>query len=120
MARAKQYFTFQNQQVLNDDGNSLLIERITEQFVDDFDIIAIEIVGTATSGETFFEVQVTPNGNFYPIAGVRISDYSISTNSTGVNETWTFDVAAYYSFRTRVANILGGYLTVVGKASKYI
>lgn len=84
----------------------------------DSDSLAIEISGTATSGTTYFEIKVTPDGEYYPIAGARTSDYEISTYTNGINEAWSFEIGPYYSIRCRVENIVGGYITIKSKISK--
>ena len=122
MARPRLYYTFQDQATSDSDGNELLVERFLSPFdiVDDCDVITIEISGTAVSGTTHFELKVTPDGDYYPIAGIRPNDYFISAVSTGINEVWWFDIGAFYSFRCRVSDVSGGNITIKGKISKYI
>jgi len=122
MARPRLYYTFQDRITSPSIGNELLVERLLPPFdtVDDCDVITIEISGNATSGTTNFELKVTPDGEYYPVAGIRPSDYFISSVSTSVNEVWWFDIGAFYSFRCRVSEVTGGEITIKGKISKYI
>lgn len=120
MARTTSYFTFQNQAITDGNGNEFIVERELSNFaLLDSDIMVIEIVGTATSGTTYFELKVTPDGDFFPIAGVRTSDYKLATSTTSINEAWQFEIGPYYSVRCRVSDVTGGYLTVKSKISKY-
>lgn len=119
MARTRDYFVFQDQATLNNDGNEWIVEQeLSNLAVLSSDTIVIDINGTATSGTTYFELKVTPDGDYYPTAGVRTSDFKLATNTTGINEAWMFDVSSYYSFRCRVNDVSGGYITIKSRITK--
>lgn len=119
MSRTTSYFTFHDQSVISGNGNEFIVEKeISNLAVIDSDIMIVEITGTATSGTTYFEIKVTPDGSFFPIAGVRTSDYKLATSTTGTNEVWQFEIAPYYSVRCRVSDVSGGYITIKSRISK--
>lgn len=77
--------------------------------------ITVEITGTSTSRTIAFEGKST-SGTWYPIMGVRLSDFAMATQTTGKGEIWQFDVTGLDSFRSRLASVAGGNVTVKGKA----
>lgn len=83
--------------------------------VNAFKTITIEISGTSTSRTINFEA-CSVSGAYYPITGVKLLDYSMATSTTGNNEVWQFDITGMENFRTNVTSIVGGSVTVKGKA----
>jgi hypothetical protein len=78
------------------------------------DIVTLEITGTATSGTVIFE-GLMPSGTYYPVRGIRLSDYSIATQSVAVGELWEIDVTNFVAIRARISAVAGGYITVNSK-----
>jgi hypothetical protein len=83
--------------------------------VGSFKTLNIKIVGTSTSRTVAFEVAGF-DGVYEPLQGMKTSDFSMATQTTGNNESWQFDVTGFVSFRARIVNIAGGYVTVKGRA----
>lgn len=77
--------------------------------------LTIEITGTSTSQNINFEAS-SISGTYYPIQGVRLSDYSMATSTTGINEVWTFDITGLQNFRANLTSVSGGNVTIQGKA----
>jgi hypothetical protein len=77
--------------------------------------LTIEITGTSTGRTISFEGS-SVSGAYYPIQGVRLSDLSFGTSTTGNNEVWTFDITGLTNFRTNITSVAGGNVTVNGKA----
>jgi len=77
--------------------------------------LTLEITGTATSSTIVFEAA-SVSGAFYAIQGVKTSDFSMATQTTGKNEVWSFDVTGQVTFRARVSAVAGGNVSVKGKA----
>jgi len=120
MARTVKYFVFHDKTTTISNGEEWVTEQeISDIWVQDSDIISVEITGTATASTVNFEVKVTPDGDYFPVAGIRINDYLLSTVTTGKNEVWMFEPSSYYALRFRVSSISGGNLTIKSKISKY-
>lgn len=119
MARARGYFVFQDQATSSANGREWVVEQeLSNLAVFDSDVIVVDISGTATGSTVYFEVKVTPDSDYRAIAGVRSSDFKLGTSTTGINEIWMFDIGSYYSFRCRVVDPTGGYITIKSKISK--
>lgn len=73
------------------------------------------ISGTSTSRTIIFEVSNAQDGVFSLIQGVRLSDLSMATQTTNLNEIWQLDGLAGLWFRARVSTISGGNLTIKGR-----
>lgn len=71
--------------------------------------VTVELTTTTTSSQTTAFEGSSTSGAFYPIQGLRLSDYVIATQSTGLNELWQFDVTGLVSFRTRISALVGIY-----------
>lgn len=74
----------------------------------------LEISGTSTSRTILFECQ-SVGGAWYPIQGVRLSDLSMATQTTGKDEVWQFDITGLAAFRARITAIAGGNISVKGR-----
>ena len=77
--------------------------------------LTLEITGTSTSRTIVFEAA-SVSGAFYSIQGVKTSDFSMATQTTGKDEVWSFDVTGQVTFRARVSTVAGGNVSVKGKA----
>lgn len=77
--------------------------------------LTLEVTGTATSSTIMFEAA-SVGGAFYPIQGVKTSNFDMQSQTTGKNEVWSFDVTGQVTFRARVSAIAGGNVSVKGKA----
>jgi len=89
----------------------------TAIYMDGNDIFKItEISGTSISRTIVFEVCGTENGTYSTIGGVRVSDYSLSTQATANNEIWVIESLKGLWFRTRISAVSGGNVTIKGKA----
>lgn len=77
--------------------------------------LTLEITGTSTSRTIAFE-GASVSGTYYPIQGIKLTDLSMDTQTTGTGEVWTFEVTGLVSFRARILAIAGGNVTVKGKA----
>lgn len=99
--------TFQNAAVSAANGTALTVAA--------YKTLTIEISGTSTSRTIVFEGQ-GPSGTYYPIQGVKSSDLSMDTQTTGNGEIWSFEITGLTSFRARISGVSGGNVTVKGKA----
>jgi hypothetical protein len=77
--------------------------------------ITVEINGTATSSTVIFEGKGW-SGNWYLIQGVNLSTLDMATQTTSKGQIWQFDLTGLVGIRMRVSNIVGGNLSVVGRA----
>lgn len=78
------------------------------------DNCTIFITGTSTSRTIQFE-GIDNEGNVFPIQGVRLSDYTKATLTTGTNEAWTIDISNVVGFQVHITTIAGGTVRVTGK-----
>jgi hypothetical protein len=77
--------------------------------------LTIEISGTSTSRTIAF-IGRGPSGEDRYIAGVKLSDLSVATGSTGAGELWQFDITGLTSVLMKVPAVAGGNVTVKGRA----
>lgn len=77
--------------------------------------LTIEITGTATTRNITFEGS-SISGAYYSIQGVKLTDLSFGTSTTGINEVWSFDVTGLSTFRANLTTVVGGTVSVKGKA----
>lgn len=78
-------------------------------------VLTLRISGTSTSRTIAFEISMDGT-NWEPTTGVKFSDMSFAAQTTGNNETWSFEVPGVKSFRARVVAVAGGNVTVSGTA----
>jgi hypothetical protein len=99
---------FQNSVSLPNEGKSLNMNRATQ--------CTFSIEGTATSIEVQFEAQSHKNGLFLPCYCYTLdSEPIVATQVTTLNDSlWRVDLGSIYSFRTRIVNISGGYVNIIG------
>lgn len=82
--------------------------------------LTFEIIGTSTSRTVMFELA-GPSGQYIPVTAFSVTDpIKFGPQTTGGSntapESWQVVVPAGYSFRTRIAEVTGGNVTVKGKA----
>lgn len=77
--------------------------------------LTVEVSGTSTSRTVIFE-GASVSGTYYPITGVKLSDYTSATQTTGTGEVWQFDITGLVNVRARVSAVAGGNVSVKGKA----
>jgi len=77
--------------------------------------LTLEITGTATSNTVIFEGS-SSSGAWYPIQGVKLQDLSLASQTSGKGEVWQFDVTGLVAFRARISAVVGGNLSVKGRA----
>ncbi|PFJ03215.1 hypothetical protein [Priestia megaterium] len=83
--------------------------------VGSFRTITQRISGTATNRTIIFEFSMDGQ-NWEECTGMRLNGMEMSSQVTGNNETWSFEVPGIYQFRARVAEVIGGNVTVKGTA----
>lgn len=76
--------------------------------------LTIEIYGTSTSRTITFYGK-SASGTLRAISGVKLSDLSIATNTTGTAEIWVFDVSGLESVTIDLTAVAGGNVTVKGR-----
>ena len=101
-----QTFLFQDAETTTGNGNILYITK--------GDIVTLEVYGTATSGTVIFE-GLMPSGTYYPVRGLRLSDYTVATQSVSVGELWEIDASNFVAIRTRISAVSGGNITVTSR-----
>lgn len=77
--------------------------------------LTLSITGTSTSRTIAFEVS-DADGNWTPIQGVRLSDFTLDTQTSTTGEKWTFEITGTTAFRANLVAISGGNITVKGTA----
>lgn len=90
-------------------NNASVIGNGTPLTVGGIKTVTVELTTTTTTSQTTVFEGSSTSGTFYSIQGTRLSDYTMATQSTGLNELWQFDVTGLVSFRTRISNIVGIY-----------
>lgn len=83
--------------------------------VNSYKTLNIKIAGTSTSRTVVFEVAGF-DGVYEPIQGVKVSDFSMASQTTGNNESWQFDITGFVSFRARISSLTGGDVSIKGRA----
>lgn len=87
----------------------------TEFDVGAFRDLTIEIYGSSTNRTIVFEAA-GPSGVFKPIPGFRTLDFEMATQTTGNNESWSFDITGQKKFRAKITAVVGGNVTIKGTA----
>lgn len=101
-------FVFQDKETSASVGTDMISEKC--------DHVTLYITGTATSSLVLFEGS-DKDGNWYASPAIRLSDLSCSSQTTGINEAWTIDLSNWFSVRTNISSISGGYITITGRAT---
>ena len=80
-----------------------------------FKTLRVKITGTSSSRTvTFYARDI--DGNLTALMGVRMSDFSTATSTTGTGEYWQFDVTGIEAVVMDLTAVSGGNVTVKGKA----
>jgi len=88
----------------------------TAIYMDGYDTFKItEISGTSTSRTIIFEICGIEDGTYSTIQGVKLSNYTLATQTISNNEVWQIDGLKGLWFRCRISAITGGNVTVKGK-----
>jgi len=78
------------------------------------DNVTIYISGNSTSRTILFQ-GCDESGNWYSIQGVRLSDFTKATSTTGTAEVWNFDMTYWVGIRMNVTAVAGGTVNIIGK-----
>lgn len=82
------------------------------------EIISVEIAGDFSSGLFHFEGVVDLGNEVWtPIAGVNLSDYSITADPEGKG-IWEVPIEGVQKFRVRTESVTGGTAKVFGRVIK--
>jgi hypothetical protein len=100
-------FTFHNAATAAADGNSFPVGR--------YRTLTVEIYGTSATRTVAF-MGVGPSGAAYAISGVKLSDLTTGTTTTGTGELWQFDITGLSQVIMDLTAVAGGNVTVKGKA----
>lgn len=82
--------------------------------VGNYKTLTLEISGTSTSRTILFE-GASISGTYYPIKGIRMSDYAMGTETSDSGEMWQFDITGLVNFRVRVSAVVGGSVSAKGR-----
>jgi hypothetical protein len=85
-----------------------------EKKVGNFKTLTIEIFGTSSSRTLTFNAKMK-SGTIRAITGVRLSDMSTGTSTTGTGEIWQFDITGLESVIFPLTALAGGDLSVKGR-----
>jgi hypothetical protein len=77
------------------------------------EIANIEITGTGES-TVAFEGDAFGDGNFYPIMGVKLSDFSLATEVSEKGVVYQVPLLGLKAFRARISAYTSGAVTVKG------
>ena len=83
--------------------------------VDGQKTLTVEIYGTSTSRTIAF-IGRGESGTDRAIMGVRLSDLSTATSTTGTGELWQFDITGLVSVFMDLQAVAGGNVTIKGRA----
>lgn len=83
--------------------------------VSGYKTLTIEIYGSST-GRTISFIGRGLSGEDRYIAGVKLSDLSLATGTTGTGELWQFDTTGLVAVIMDLSIIAGGDVTVKGRA----
>lgn len=81
-----------------------------------YKVLTVEIYGTSTERAVVF-MGGGPSGEARYIAGVKLSDLSLATSTTGNEELWQFDITGLCSVNMEITSVAGGNVTVKGRAA---
>lgn len=104
------YHIFHDNTTEVSNGNELLVDSTNYPSQ-----LTISTSGTATSCIVMFEASVDPEDVWGAVAGLRLSDFMLSSNTTKLGELWIFDVSGFRKFRCRVSSVSGGNVKITGK-----
>lgn len=93
--------TFHNAAVAAADGN--FFDNSSEWFK----TLSVDIDGTTTSHTVEFKAK-GPNGIVRAIKGVKSTDWTIASSTTGTAETWLFDITGLRSIYMDISAMVVG------------
>ena len=88
----------------------------TDFTVGAYKTLTVEIYGTSTSRTVTFYGK-SKSGTLRAISGVRLSDFTVATSTTGTGEIWQFDVTGLESVTIGLTAVSGGNVTISGNAT---
>lgn len=107
MSRPLQNFTFfSNQQATGTSPEYTNIQGET---------IGLEIFGSGVGTKIWFEAKMNEDGNWNEIPAVKQKDFTVATNTTGMNEVWNVSIGANYKFRLRIETYGSGVINAKAK-----
>jgi len=77
--------------------------------------LTVEIYGTSSGRTVEFKAK-GPSGTARAISGIKLSDFSTATSTTGTGELWQFDVTGLTSVIMDLTAVADGNVSVKGKA----
>lgn len=86
-----------------------------EFFVDGEKSLTIEIYGTSTSRTVTFYAK-SASGTVRALKGLKMSDWTSDTSTTGTGEIWQFDITGLYSVIMDLTAVSGGNVSIKGRA----
>ncbi|AHF10362.1 MULTISPECIES: hypothetical protein [Dehalobacter] len=98
--------TFHNAAIVAADGTILTVGG--------YKTLTVEIYGTSTSRTIAF-IGRGPSGTDRAIMGVRLSDLSTGSSTTGTGEIWQFDITGLSSVFVDLQAVAGGNVTAKGR-----
>jgi hypothetical protein len=104
------YHVFHNNTTEISNGNELIVDNANYPSQ-----LTVTTFGTATTSVILFEANADPGDNWGAVAGLRLSDFLLSSNATRLGELWIFDISGFRKFRCRISNVSGGDVNITGK-----
>jgi hypothetical protein len=88
-----------------------------EFYVYDFKDLTVEIYGSEdNTARTVTFYCKGPSGTLRALKGLKVSDWTSDTSTTGTGEIWQFDITGVNSVVMDLTAITGGSVTVKGRA----
>lgn len=75
--------------------------------------LTVEIYGTSTTRTVAF-IGIGPSGSQRTIMGVKLSDLTTGTSTTGTGELWQFDITGLTTVIMDLTAVAGGNVSVKG------
>ena len=82
-----------------------------------YKILTLEIYGTSATRTITFNYK-GESGTLRLISGVKLSDFSMGTGTTGSGEVWQFDISAFKYFVVDLTAVAGGNVSVKGRVTE--
>jgi hypothetical protein len=77
--------------------------------------LVVEIYGTSSTRTITFYAK-GKSGTLRALSGVKLSDLSVASSTTGSGELWQFDTSGLESVVMTVTAVAGGNVTIKGRA----
>jgi hypothetical protein len=106
MIETLSFFTFQDTATAIQNGNECVANKASA--------VTFEITGTSTSRTILFE-GLSLSNSWYPIQCANLSTLSLATQTTENNTIWQADISGLLRFRTRIASVSEGNVSIKGK-----